>query len=255
VPDDDDRPRDAWGAADPGWPNRAHDTDWTNAAAPDDIRELSADIAAYYRELRAKRRRASVNRVFARRGVVPACVIVVGLALAAVAAALITVMAPDSASRPPTALPLASPTAAPGAVNGLLPDVTLQDTNGNSIAARTLRPGVIALIPVQCRCAPLLNSLARDAYSETLPLIVVAPTVTDADAAALSGRLTSGRPQVYFDPVGALAGDFAARGVTLVLLNRDGTVFHVQRAVSSEGSSHLNALLQSMMVPDLRTGG
>jgi hypothetical protein len=255
VPDDDDRPRDAWGAADPGWPNPAHDTDWTNAAAPDDIRELTADIAAYHRELRARRRRASLNRLLARRGVVPAVVIVVGMALAAVAAALITVMAPDSASKAPTALPLASPTVATGAVHGLLPDVTLQDTSGNAVAARALRPGVIALIPVKCRCEALLNALAGDAYSETLPLIVVAPTVSDADAAALSGQLTSGRPQVYFDPAGTLATDFAARGVTLVLLGRDGTVFRVERAVSSERGSHLNALLQTMLVPDLRTGG
>lgn len=260
MPDDDDRPRDASSAADHGRSDPARndpaldDTEWANAVAPDDIRALAGDIAAYRREVRTARRRARTRRWFARPGVTSLSMIAAGFAIAAVLATLFTVLEPRSVGKPPAALPLAHPSVAVGQPGGLLPDVALQAFGGNSVGSRALRPGVLALIPLHCQCVPLLNSLASGAYAETLPLIVVAPNVVDAEAATLSGQLNRGA-DVYYDSSDALATDLGARGVTLVILDRDGTIYDLQRDVPSAGSSNLAGLLQTMLAPKARTSG
>jgi hypothetical protein len=252
VPDDDDRPRDASGAADHGWSDPASNDpalvegDWLNAVAPDDISALSADVAAYHRELRAARRNAFFRRLFARRGVTQLSMIAAALALAVVLATVITALEPDRPSKGPSALPLAHPTTSVGQPHGLLPDVPLQDSYGNFVGSRSLRPGVLALIPLHCQCVPLLNTLADDASARTLPLMVIAPTVNDAEANSMSGRLGKGA-QIYYDSSDALAADLGAQGVTLVILDRDGTIFGVQKAVPAQGSSTLDGLLQKML--------
>ena len=139
---------------------------------------------------------------------------VAGFTLAAIVATLLSLMDPDASSRGPSKLPIAShPSAAVGQQYGLIPNVALQTGSGNTVSAQSLRPGVLALIPLHCQCAPLLTRLAGDAAAQTLPLMVVAPTVADADAeaAALSGQLDAGHTEVYYDSSGALAGDFGAQ--------------------------------------------
>jgi hypothetical protein len=251
VPDDDDRPRDASGAADHGWSDPASNDpalaegDWSNAVAPDDISALASDIAAYHREQRAARRNAWLQRVFARRGVTQLSLIAAALALAVGLATLITALEPDRSSNGPSALPLAHPTTQVGQPHGLLPDVSLQDSYGNFVDSRSLRPSVLALIPLHCQCVPLLNRLADEATTRTLPLMVIAPTVNDAEANSMSGQLRKGA-QIYYDSSDALAADLGARGVTLVVLDRDGTIFDVQKAVPAQGSNTLDGLLQTM---------
>jgi hypothetical protein len=253
VPDEDDRPRDASSAADPGWSDADQAAKaWSQAVAPDDIRELARDIQAYHRERRAARRRERLRRLFARPGSAPMTLTVAVLAIAALVAMLLTVM--DPARSRPSSLPLTAPSAAPGQPGGLLPAVSLRDLSGNAIPSRSLRPGVIALIPLNCHCAPLLSALAGDASTKQLPLLVVAPTAPDADAAALGGRIDRGTSSVYYDASGLLANDFGAKGVTVVLLDRDGTVFRVRRDVATEASSHLIPLLQQML-PQQGTSG
>jgi hypothetical protein len=249
MPDDDDRPRDAGSAADPAW---------SLAVAPDDISTLAPDIAAYHRELRAASRRKWLGRLFARPGITALAMTVAGLALAAVVATLLSVIDPQGAHKGPSALPLAAhPSAQAGQLHGLLPDVALQGVGGNSVRSRTLRPAVLALIPLHCECAGLLNGFADAAAAAKLALVVVAPTVEDAEATALSGQLTHGRTEIFYDSAGALATDFAVAGtgVTLVVLDRDGTIFHIQQAVPSTASSHLNTLLQQMLAPRAQAGG
>jgi hypothetical protein len=247
MADDDDRPRDAGSAADPAW---------STAAAPDDISSLALDIAAYHRELRVARRRAVLRRVFARPGVTALAMTAAGLALAAVVALLLNLMDPEVMHKGPVALPIAAhPSAAAGQTHGLIPDVALQSPSGDSVPSRTLRPAVLALLPLHCDCAPLLNSLADGAATATLPLVVVAPTVADAEATALSGQLTKGNPEVFYDSAGTLARDFGATGLTLVILDRDGTIFSVQKSVSSEAGSHLEPLLQQMLAPRAQASG
>jgi hypothetical protein len=246
MPDDDDRPRDAGSAADP---------EWALVAAPDDISALAGDIASYHREQRSARRRERLARWFARPGIVPLSLTAAGLALAAIVATLLALLEPDAAGKSLSALPLAHPSSQVGQPHGLMPDVALQAVGGDSVSSLSLRPGVLALIPLHCECAPLLNGLAGAAYAQKLPLIIVAPTVADAEATALSGQLDRGTTKVFYDSAGALARDFGASGLTLVILDRDGTIFHVQKAVATQASSHLNILLQQMLAPKARASG
>jgi hypothetical protein len=251
VSDDDDRPRDAGSAADPARSDSARgdsagsDTDWSNAVAPDDISSLAADIAAYRRERRAARRHELMRRFLDRPAVVPVLLILSGFAIAAIAATLLTVMRPDAAGRTPTQLPLAGSSAGVGQVHGLVPSVALRYTTATtSIAARNLRPGVLAVIPSRCDCQSLLNSLSEATAAERLQLDVVAPTAADADG--LSGTVNEGGADIYYDTTGALARGVQATDVTLVVVNRDGTIFAISRSVTSEQSSHLDAQLQAM---------
>jgi hypothetical protein len=259
VSDDDDRPRDAGSAADPARSDSARgdsagsDTDWSNAVAPDDISSLAADIAAYRREQRATRRRELMRRFLDRPTVVPILLILAGFAIAAIAATLLTVMRPDAAGRAPTQLPLAGSGAAVGKVHGLVPSVALRYTSANTLVpVRSLRPTVLAVIPARCDCAPLLNSLSGGAASERLPLDVVAPTAADADV--LSGPLNQGSADIYYDTTGTLASGVQAQGVTLIVVNRDGTIFAISRSVTSEAGSHLDAQLQAMRASWTPTG-
>jgi hypothetical protein len=260
VPDDDDRPRDTSGAADHGWSDPAHndptlaDGDWSHAVAPDDISGLENDIAAYRRELRTARRNELLGRLFAHRGVTSLSIIMAGLALAAALATVITLIQPDSSHKGPSALPLAHPSVQVGEPHGLFPDVSLQGPYGRSVSSRTLRPSVFALIPLHCNCVRLLNNLAGVAYSDSVPLRVVAPTVSDAEATALSGQLNRGA-EVYYDKSGSLASDLDAQGVTVVLLDRDGTIFSVQKSVPASGSTTLDGLLEEMLSPAARASG
>lgn len=247
MPDDDDRPRDASSAADPAW---------AAATAPDDISSLASDIAAYHREVRAARRRATLRRLFARPGVTALAMTAAGFALAAIVATLLSVLDPEATSNGPSRLPLAHPTAQSAQPRGLVPDVVLRDVEGNSVSSQSLRPGVLALVPLRCNCTPLLTHLTSDAAAAALPLFVVAPTGNDAEVAAMAGRLTKARPTIYFDSSGALARDFAASGVTLVVVDRDGTIFHVQKAVSTAADANLTVLLPQMLAtPKVRASG
>lgn len=253
MPDDEDRPRDASSAAGDGWSDPAHgdpavdDTEWADTRAPDDISELTAEIAAYRRELRHARWRVLLRRLMRRPGITSLSLIAAGLAVAALVATLITALEPDAKHHAPAALPLAHPTAPVGQPHGLLPDVSLQSMNGPSVASRSLRPAVLALIPLNCQCVPLLNTLASEAYTQALPLVVVAPTVADAEAAALVGQLDRGVPRVLYDSSGTLAADFETEGVTILALDRDGTVFDVERNVPASGSATLTGRLRSMV--------
>jgi hypothetical protein len=255
VSDDDDRPRDASSAADAGWsdPDRVN-TAWAEAVAPDDISELTRDIQAYRREQRATRRRARLQRLAERPWTTPLLFAVAAMSIAALVATMLTLLNPAGGREAASPLPLAHTAVADGQLGGLLPNATLRTDGGAMVSARTLRPTVVALIPLQCDCTSRLASLARDASAERLRLMVVAPTYPDAEAASLPGQLDKVNSAVYYDPTGDLRAAVAADGVTLVLINRDGTVFNVQRDAVSESASTLNTLLQRMLQQP-RAGG
>jgi hypothetical protein len=241
VPAEDDGPRDAAGAA---------DATWADAAAPDDLSELARDVAAYHRELRRARRNRRIQRLLRHRGTVPLLVMGGATMLAGLIAVMLTLAAPGTVERAPTALPLAHPTAADGSVHGLLPAVSLTGPNG-TIGARAaeLRPAVFALVPTNCGCGNLLDSLAGQAYSEVLPLAIVVPAASDPTTAHVVASLSRGSPGLYYDPAGALAAAVNAEGVTLVVVNRDGTIYDIERSVTDPSASSLDATLQSMLLP------
>lgn len=251
MPDDDDRPRDASGAADVSGQG---DTSWADATAPDDIRELERDIQAYRRELRVARRRARLRRLGARPSAVPLILTCSALAIAALVATLLTVFDPHPTGDTPAALPLATTTVADGHTGGLLPDATLRATDGSTTPARSLRPGVVAMIPLQCACEPLLSNLAARVASDRFSMYVVAPTYPDADAAALTGRLDTATSAVYYDPTGALASSVGAdQQVTLAVVNRDGTIYRIERDVTAPTDA-LDAALLRMLLQTRVTG-
>jgi len=192
---------------------------------PDDISSLTGDIRALRRERQRARLRAQLHRALGRPGLPSLTVIATVLAVVAIAATLISVVGSATSSKSPAALPLARSDVAVGQSRGLLPSVTLQAADGTSVDSRALRPSVLVLIPLRCQCVPLLNRLADDAASQSLPLVVVAPTLGDAEAAALPGRLDQGTTRVLYDRSDALATDLNASGLTVVLLDRDGTIF------------------------------
>jgi hypothetical protein len=239
VPAEDDRPRDASGAA---------DATWADALAPDDISALSRDVAAYHRELRRARRQQRLQRLLRHRGALPALVMAGATLLAAAVAVMLTLAAPSAGDRPPTALPLAHPTVADGSLHGLLPPVSLQGPDG-AAQSQSLRPRVFALVPTKCGCGKLLDTLSGQAYSENLHLAVVVPAASDSTAANLVSSLTRGAPDLYFDSVGAIAASVNARGVTLVAVSRDGTIYAIERGVTLTTANSLDATLQSMLLP------
>jgi hypothetical protein len=246
VPDEDDRPPDASSAAGAGWsdPDRLN-TAWAEVRAPDDISELARDIQTYHRELRASRRRAWFDRVASHPATRKLALTMAVLALAAIVASLLTVMRPHSGTKGSSARPLSQTSIPVGRQGGLVPSVTLRATDATTVNSRSLRPAVLALLPGHCGCTPLLTHLARDASSHAARLYAIAPLGHDAEAASLPGQLPS--DTVFYDANGDLARDFGAQGLTLVTVDRDGTIFKVQPAVTSEPGAGLDALLSKML--------
>lgn len=207
---------------------------WTDpVVVPDDLRELHADIEAYHRELRAARRRRRWQRVTAspawQRWSFPGGVLLGATLVAVLVAALLASGAPRPA-QPQAKLPLATSVAGvPGSAGGLLPDIPLVDAQATSGSARDLRPALIALVPLSCHCDAVLTTLSGEADEVSLPLYVVAPAAVDAEVAELPQRLHRGTVVAEWDSAGALAREFAAVGVTAVVVGRDGRVEYVAR--------------------------
>jgi hypothetical protein len=253
VPDDDDRPRDASSAAGSGWADGDDlSVSWSTAVAPDDLSELAADVRAYHRELRAERRHAMLDRLYARRGAGPLAMTVVVLTLVAVVLTLLSLSAPnggrDTRARPPTNVGVSH-----GQAGGLLPDVKLVAVSGKTVPSRSLTSYVLALVPVSCDCRALLSQTAADTQKAGLALAVISPG-QDAEALALAGQIDRGRTKVYTDAAGALGKQLASSGVTLVVVNRDTTVFHIVRNVRSINHAFFTALLSSMRASRAFTG-
>jgi hypothetical protein len=246
VPGEDDRPRDASSAA--GEP-------WADVVVPDDIRELADDVAAYRRELRRARRARWTRRLLNRRSSGPLLALTVASLLAGLVALMLTVMAPRTVGHAQVAAPLAHPSVADGRVGGLLPSVTLTGPSGPvSSRSASLRPAVFAIVPKGCGCTTLLDGLAGEAYSENLRLAVVVAAPSDASTAHIVDSLDRGAPSLYLDPTGALAasvtGSPAPTGsasATIVVVDRDGTIYDIEPNITDPAATSLDAALQSMV--------
>jgi hypothetical protein len=245
--DDEDRPGDA---------QHASDESWADLVVPNDISELAADIAAYRRELRHARWARITRRFRNGRATGPVFAVAIASALAGLVALMLTVMGPHAVERPVASAPLAKPTIPDGKVGGLLPDATLTGPNGQlDSRAAALRPSVFALVPAGCACKTLLDGLGGAAFSERLPLAVVVPASSDPTTTAVVSSLDRG-VSLYLDPSAALSlavtGSVPVSGAnavaTVVVVNRDGTIYDIERNVSAAADSTLDATLQSMLV-------
>jgi hypothetical protein len=251
VPDEDDRLRDASSDAGAGWSeDSTADTSWAEAAAPDDLSELAKDIAAYHREQRAARRLAALDRYVARPGAPILSVVLAVLAVGAIVATLLTVTRPHRGAALEGSAPLATPSVSDGARGGLLPAVTLQTPAGGTQASRELRPGVVALMSPSCNCNDLVVTLADNTATATrgrLALYAIAPEPQSADGDALSGRLPAGSA-VYYDTDHALATTVGATGLTLVLVQPDGTIYDILPGITTTSADRLTTPLVTMLL-------
>ena len=204
------------------------DAAWAeHVVIPDDISVLQPDIDDYHRELRtaARMRRWGwlLTSPLWRRWSFPLGVVTGAVALAAVLFGLLAIE-----SAPVHGLlaqePLASPTVPAGSQGGLLPAATLTTPGGDRIAARELRPAIVVLMPLHCRCDGLLADLAAQAARKRTRLAIVAPGPKDAEVSALAGRLDRNEVSELFDGNGVLSRTYGADGVTVLAVEPNGIV-------------------------------
>lgn len=205
---------------------------------PDDARELDRDVQAYHRELRALRRQRLLRRLvgpIARDGMVlpllASC-----LALTLLAGTLLTMFttrradAPVTQSQTPTTPQSASPSV--GQVGGPLPASTVQ-LDGKPVELSTVHTAVLALVPAGCHCAAAARqvSLQATAARVTVYLIALGRSVSQVRAMVPKPGKTA-TILVARDTHGALASAYHRSGLTVVLVDRVGSVRNVQQNVA-----------------------
>ncbi|MDX6286336.1 MAG: hypothetical protein QOG53_1821 [Frankiales bacterium] len=214
---------------------------------PDDARELAAEVATYQRELRAARRRALANRLLPlerlRRYGIAAPVIIAVLCSAIAVTALFFALRPDGAASVRQEPLATQPAAQVGSVGGLIPATPLL-VGTVTRSAQSLRPGVLALVPIDCGCFAVVENLARQAGQFGFRLYVVAPSGIDTEVDAIASKVRGAQVTSAFDAVGALAQTYHATGVTAVLLRGNGVVQDVVRDLSA--STRLTARIASL---------
>jgi hypothetical protein len=171
-PHPDDGPGHGTGSGDevPGLP-----AEWAGIVIPDDARELDAVAEQVRRERRVEARRALAHRLLRssrleRLGLSTPLVLLV-LVVVGIFGTLVVLL--PSVPTPPRPRPLVDPTAAPGTIGGLLPDVRLTDSGGHAFSLRDIRPAVLLVAAANCACGPLLRDLAEDTTASRLRVLVV----------------------------------------------------------------------------------
>jgi hypothetical protein len=215
---------------------------------PDDARDLDRDVHAYYRELRARRRRMRVRRLagpLTRHGMIMPLVAAC-LAVTLLTGTLLTVLAgrqvpllsgPAAATRaaqtraprtPSSTPPQApsSPAPSPAGQGRQLPSVpNIPVTLGSRhVGLRSLVPAVLAWVPAGCHCGTVLTQLASQAAAADVPIYFVGTAAAVGELRALASQAGPGYPQrVITDPTGALAV-YQPVGVTAIFVHPGGAV-------------------------------
>jgi hypothetical protein len=163
-----------------------------------------------------------------------------GLAVAAV----VVLRTGETPSARPGSTTLASPLVTPGAVGGLLPDVTLHNTFG-APRARALRPAVLLLRGPGCECLDVVRQVVAAAARVRVVTYVVDAGQSSAGAETLAAQ-SGGEAGGFADPAGTLAARYGVRAnATLVLVRRDGVVNQVVAAVAP--SLRLDSALRALV--------
>lgn len=136
--------------------------------------------------------------------------------------------------------PLGKPTATPGRVGGLLPDITVAGRS-HAIPLRTRRPVALALVPGDCHCAKLLDQLFHRVEQYQLPLDVALPSDVSSRTEQTVQDLGNGGTVTYTDPHGRLRDTYHASGVTVILVNSHGVVTQVRRDLDTGSLRTLDA--------------
>lgn len=215
--DDDDRLRDGEGGPVDDGPFSLDDI-----VVPDDARELAADLRALQRERRADARQVRFGRLlFTRRwqryGLSGPIVVAVLVLVTGFASLMLLFQPRRPAARP---VPLATGVRGTGQEGGLVPDLALHRSTGETVAIRDYRPAVLAVVPRSCGCDNLLHVFGIAALRHHLSFVLVGSELPDlpADLADRSVIRAS-------EPTGQLAGAYrVARQPVLLLVRGDGVV-------------------------------
>ena len=209
----------------------AEDLDGLSLLVPDDARELFVERGSWLPEeadspppqpapppWREGTRRSRRQRLSLTAGLIICSMLAV--ALSGVVGAFVL---PAQQPGPPAA-PLASVGPAPGQIGGLVPAATLTQA-GAPVAARSLRPAVIALVPDGCdRCADLFREVRRQGVEFGIPLTLIGGPDQVAQLSDLETSLGAFRLDVFIDPARAFATSYGPTVPTLLLVRDDGVV-------------------------------
>lgn len=223
---------------------------------PDDARDLERDVQAYYRELRAARRRRRFGRLHApltRDGLVlpllAGCLVMV-----MISGVLLTVFsasnsgAPVSSFRPSASVAPQNPSitapggsatspasAAPKPVSPQVPQLVQANVivGGHTQAVYRLLPAVLALAPAGCRCTAALRQLRREALAHKVPLYLVATSDTEPGAIRLARAAGEPISSIAEDTSGHLTAELSAPplslgGLTAAFVRKDGSIIDVR---------------------------
>jgi hypothetical protein len=228
-PSGDDRPPD------PNAPGPGGDAPLA-VTVPDDASELAAEVAAYRREIRSRRRRERLDRWtlarFWRPYGITGPVVIAALVVIGSVGGLLLALLPNARTSEPQAETLNIAVGNEGQQGGLL----LNDqvwVDGESESAQMLRPGVIALVTPDCHCLAVIDHITAQATEFELRTYVVTPESVDPQMAALTKDSRGVRTAVY-DPGGKLRATYAqhTNGVTVLIVEKDGVVRKVVRDVT-----------------------
>jgi hypothetical protein len=201
-----------------------------NIVIPDDARELDRDVLAYRRELRARRRRERLLRLFApltRRGlgghaaILP--LIATCVALSMLAGAMLSVVAISPASAPTVPVPpqAAGPATRPASLTSLPPGTV--ELKGRNEPVHSLASSAIALVPAGCNCGLALSRLANQAVAAHVGLYFAASGSATAELQDLAARYGGGAAVTVYDWANVLGAAYRPTGLTVLLVYRDAT--------------------------------
>jgi hypothetical protein len=205
-----------------------------NIVVPDDARELDRDVLAYHREMRARRRRRRLTRLFSpftrhefggHAAILPLIATIVALSMLAGAMLSVITISPASA---PTVPPSSGATALPNFQSGKpvsLPagTVRLDTPDGRAVPVRSLVNSLLAQVPANCRCGTALRSLAALAIERGLRLYFVASGAAIPQLAGLTKQYGDDDATAVYDADDVIGAATHPVGLTVLLVQSDAT--------------------------------
>jgi hypothetical protein len=199
-----------------------------NIVIPDDARDLDRDVLAYRREMRAKRRRQRLLRLFSpfrtqefsgQAAIIP--LIAICLAVCLVGGALLSVATMSPASAPTlNGAQGTSQAVVPAGALTQLPAGSVR-LAGRTVPVRSLSSSAIALVPANCDCGPALHRLAEQAVTADAKLYFAAGGQEATQLATLTARYGDGTAIAVADYDGVLTDAYRPAGLTVLLVFKD----------------------------------
>jgi hypothetical protein len=204
-----------------------------NIVVPDDARELARDVLAYHREMRARRRRQRLTRLFSPFGrqefgghaaILPLIATIVALAMLAGAMLSVITISPASAPTvPATAETSGVPNLQSKPISLPTGTVRVGAPDGRIVPTRTLVNSLLALVPANCQCGTALRSLAVQAAVRHLGLYFVASGAAMPQLRELTVRYGDGAAKAVYDTGDVLGAASHAVGLTVLVVGGDAT--------------------------------